>query len=527
MAKRKSSKTKAQNDPTVSEDKTSDPIDAKAEDAADLIIDGETLPADGETQQDAAELSAEDSVMAGTEGDDTLTSEEGTTPEIVEDSQAAESEDGTEDAAVTEAPSDSVVVGDGQDSLAGTEGADSIADHDADADKPDENTEDALADAETLADVDDNASALQENDTAAPALDEAVDDRKAEAEPAADTRPTKIHPTDAPYASPPPEQKPRTVFPMIVGGFVAALLGFVAARTGVVDSVLPGSQQAEAPAAEAPPPFDDSALTSAIDALTTRLNDLESTVSALPTAGETPASQPAPEVDLSKIEEDIKALSDQVKSLESQPVPEAPVPTEALDAALAELRQKASEQQAEIDKLLADQQNQIATAEKAAEATLARTAMTSIQTALNTGTPFEPQLSDLQNTGLVSVPDDLTGVAADGVPSLASLQESYPEAARAALYSARDAEKGSGLEGFLLQQLGARAVEPKEGSDTDAILSRMEAALRAGDLETVLAEAQALPEPAQAAMASWIEQAQTRHNAVSAANALAESLSAL
>jgi hypothetical protein len=57
---------------------------------------------------------------------------------------------------------------------------------------------------------------------------------------------------------------------------------------------------------------------------------------------------------------------------------------------------------------------------------------------------------------------------------------------------------------------------PREGDDPDAILSRVQAAVSSGDLETALAEISALPEGAQAEMADWIADAEAR-SAVTAA----------
>jgi hypothetical protein len=61
-----------------------------------------------------------------------------------------------------------------------------------------------------------------------------------------------------------------------------------------------------------------------------------------------------------------------------------------------------------------------------------------------------------------------------------------------------------------------RSLAPREGNDPDAVLSRAEAALAAGDLGTALAEAAALPEAGQAAMAGWVGLAAVRQAATAA-----------
>jgi hypothetical protein len=64
------------------------------------------------------------------------------------------------------------------------------------------------------------------------------------------------------------------------------------------------------------------------------------------------------------------------------------------------------------------------------------------------------------------------------------------------------------LTAFVQGQIGGRAVAPREGDDPDAILSRVQAAVSSGDLDTALAEISALPEGARAEMAAWIADAE-------------------
>jgi len=72
--------------------------------------------------------------------------------------------------------------------------------------------------------------------------------------------------------------------------------------------------------------------------------------------------------------------------------------------------------------------------------------------------------------------------------------------------------------------LGARSVAPREGDDPDAVLSRAEAAVRSGDLDTALTEIAALPDVAQSAIADWQANAETRLEAKSAADDLVQQL---
>jgi hypothetical protein len=68
--------------------------------------------------------------------------------------------------------------------------------------------------------------------------------------------------------------------------------------------------------------------------------------------------------------------------------------------------------------------------------------------------------------------------------------------------------------------VGVRALTPREGNDPDAILSRAEAALTAGDVAQALAEIATLPAVAQDALAAWRTQAQLRLDAQAALQAL-------
>ncbi|MEM6660423.1 MAG: hypothetical protein AAF625_20230, partial [Pseudomonadota bacterium] len=125
------------------------------------------------------------------------------------------------------------------------------------------------------------------------------------------------------------------------------------------------------------------------------------------------------------------------------------------------------------------------------------------------------------------ISDALTSVADTGVAPLAQLQASIADAAREALDAARAADDTGSVGAFFERRFGGRSIVPREGSDPDAVLSRVEAAVRAGDLETAISESSSLPEEAQSALGSWLEQAQQRHEAVMAADTLAQRLSAL
>jgi hypothetical protein len=167
-------------------------------------------------------------------------------------------------------------------------------------------------------------------------------------------------------------------------------------------------------------------------------------------------------------------------------------------------------------------------ADLSAKAALARSAATRIVAALDSGAAYEGALVDYRSATGAQVDASLADHAGTGVITLAALLESYPEAARAALAKARvdkvDDAQGSKLGNFLKNQLGARSVEAREGSDTDAVLSRAEAALRDGNLAGALTELDGLADGPKAELAEWRGQAETRLKATLAAEAMAQSL---
>ncbi len=233
----------------------------------------------------------------------------------------------------------------------------------------------------------------------------------------------------------------------------------------------------------------------------TRLESLESRAGSGDGAGLDPATV-----------EDLRAEMDAMRQLiEDQRGAQQEI---AAAAAAAEERLAAAE--AEAARLAAE-------AEAAAKAARARAALSHLRAALESGAPLAPVIEELSAAGL-TVPEALATLP-DGVPTLAALRDSFPEVARAALAVSLPATAGEGwqnrLGAFLQAQTGARSLAPREGSDPDAVLSRAEAALKAGDLPAALAELERLPPEGRAETADWEARAAARIAATEAADALA------
>ena len=306
-----------------------------------------------------------------------------------------------------------------------------------------------------------------------------------------------------------PQQRPSAL-PLVFGGIVAAGIGFAAAYI-----VLPQMGVLEQPGGR-------DALRADITAQGAAIETLRADLDAVGDADMGPLEQALADISaqLETVGDAISAQDARLGALENRPVGTGGT---VADSDLSALQSALDAQAAEIAALKNEEAARDAAARDSAEATLRRAALTQIRTALDTGSSFAPALSELDTSG-VAVPEALASVAADGVPSLSALQESFPAAARAALAAARaggETQEGGGVLSFLSTQLGARSLEPREGPGTDAVLSRAEAALREGRLGDALSEIDALPGAPSAEMDAWASDAKRRLEATEAVSALA------
>lgn len=428
---------------------------------------------------------------------------------------------------------------------------------------------------------------LPENDTGAGPLSSDADDRLAAdtpdmAEPATEAQPAPVAPPQVIKET--VVQRKGGFFPMLLGGLVAAVLGFGAAKYSNLP--LPGflpAPPADPFQAEARAALDAQA--SDVAALAERVDMVQASVAEIDLEPLT-AAVAGLEDSLATAQDAIAALGDQVAAfdsrltaIEKQPLAEALSPeavaayerelddlrqtletqrqaledtvtpaaitaieerlaeqAEALNTAvqpeavsalqdeIAALQTRLTEQDSALQDVAADTQEMIRRAEEQAALVRSVAAIADLGAAVQAGDPYAEPLSVMQENGL-SVPDVLVANAATGVPSQQSLTETFPALARRALSLARDsgampAEDGFG--GFLRSQLGARSVAPREGDDPDAVLSRAEAAVKAGDLGVALEELTSLPADVRAVFDDWTAQAELRADALSAAARLAQ-----
>lgn len=377
-------------------------------------------------------------------------------------------------------------------------------------------------------------------------------------------------PAREPEPTTPPATDTRTVVErrgpglgaLLVGGVVAAGLGYGAAYLGL----LPGRGSDDTSAQ----------IAAAIEAQSATLASLQDQVTGLASA-EPPAAPAMPELDLSPVLNELSglaerlegntasltALGERVGALEDRPVLTGSVDEDsaamaaaldqveqelgeerAANAAMAdELRTMAQEAQAAMDAAqaaIAEAEARaqdsvaasVAEAEARAEASIAaasaQAALSRVRIAMASGDPFADALSDIPDS--IEIPAALAEAAASGVPTLEELQARFPAAARDALPVAlrevsADGTAGDRAMAFLRGQFAGRAITPREGDDPDAVLSRAQAAVTSGDLDTALAEIASLnSEGAQAELADWVAAATRRTDADAALDTLATAL---
>ncbi len=319
----------------------------------------------------------------------------------------------------------------------------------------------------------------------------------------------KVAAATVPEPTPEPAQRTSIFVPLILGGLIAGGIGFGIAKITQtqIDSTIPNqiAQQANA-----------------LTGHESEVADLSSNAAALAT-------------ELTTLRAGLADVDARVTALENLPrgegvgsVPAIAAYETELDALRAQIADLTGVAQTELEAARAEAASIEENATAAARAAAGRAALARLQTGMENGAPLGAALADLEDAIGGSAPDALLA-AQDGVPTLVSLQDQFPEFARAALATARSegvsGEDTGGIGAFLRNQFDVRSVTPQEGATADAILSRAQAAVRAGRLSEALLEISALPEVARAEMSEWLAQAELRADAIAAVDILSTSLS--
>lgn len=391
--------------------------------------------------------------------------------------------------------------------------------------------EDATDSEETPSDAESEGSGASDATEDMDAADEGepVDTTVAGVVPA-QAEPVRTEPVAPPKPAPAPAP---SAFPLVLGGLIAGAAGFLIATFAVPEGWPNPPSDAPVVASDPETTARVESLSGELAALTERLDNLpEPTTEVVATEsvdltplidrldtieGETGGLRDA----ISSLEQAASELSARVDEIAERPAIVSPDGSAAMEAQLETFRRDldavTEAARAEIEEAQS-RASQIEAEAAAAAADAARNAaMADIRAALESGEPFADALGALGDA-----PDALTSVATEGVASMASLQNGFPDAARSALQEVQtvpeDASTADRMASFLRRHTNARSLAPREGDDPDAVLSRAEAALASGDVPAALAELDALPDDAKAALQDWIDAASARANAVAAMN---------
>lgn len=339
--------------------------------------------------------------------------------------------------------------------------------------------------------------------------------------PEPDQEPDLIEP--APTPDPAPAQKRGGFLPMLLGGVAAGAIGFGAASYLADPSLsfLTGG------------PSSADALNTRITAQDTKLAELNAAIpdpvdlGPVMTAvqanadGLKTATAKLAEAtrQMTEIEDKLTTLSARVIDLEKRPISEGVSDSaiKAYEDELDRLKIAMQAQRSDVESLIEEARKMEAEAAAASLETQQRAGLIRVLSVIEAGNGYADQLAALTATGL-QIPNVLSQNVA-GVASLSRLKSEFPAAARNALALSRG-DGNSSVGDFLRTQLGVRSLEPRPGSDPDAVLSRAEAALASGDLAKTLAEIDGLSDAPAGAMAEWRELAQTRLDVVTSATGL-------
>ena len=233
--------------------------------------------------------------------------------------------------------------------------------------------------------------------------------------------------------------------------------------------------------------------------------------------------------DLTELQKQLEEQAAKIAELEARPSidPEAAARVQALADEAQTLQEQIGGMASDVESRIAAVQEAAAKLqEETAESTRraqAVAAVASLQAALDKGVTAQEAQQTFSDAGM-----DAPEALQKDIPSLDDLQAGFGDASRAVLRMTRsDADTGGGnaLTNFLKAQTGARSVAPREGDDPDAVLSRANASVEAGDIAAALDEIQALPENARQvpAMAEWLAGAQAYNDAQAALSDLTTS----
>ena len=164
---------------------------------------------------------------------------------------------------------------------------------------------------------------------------------------------------------------------------------------------------------------------------------------------------------------------------------------------------------ADIESRVSSSEKESNRIKKLEEETAFKVKLLEIRDRVQKGMPFEDLIINfLDNSKLTK---ELKKIAPIGVTPLAELKSVFPQLARNSLQAIHkntlEVDTKKRLISLLKEKLGARSLVPREGSEPDAILSRVEALIKENRLEDALKQLNSLPTPGIKILSEWIEQA--------------------
>lgn len=197
-------------------------------------------------------------------------------------------------------------------------------------------------------------------------------------------------------------------------------------------------------------------------------------------------------------------------------------------AALAARDRSASRQAAELNARLEKLEN--GGGVEAGRRAAAALALSAVARATDNGEPFADELEVL--AGYIPQGREIATLrrySDTELPTAAQLEEAFLLAARDAL-AADGRDEAAGMFGKLSARAGnlisIRPAEPTAGDSAQAVISRAESFVDAGDIAAGVAELDALPDAARAGMADWVTLASSRVAVDQAIASLSQRLSA-
>lgn len=197
-------------------------------------------------------------------------------------------------------------------------------------------------------------------------------------------------------------------------------------------------------------------------------------------------------------------------------------------AALAARDRTASQQAAELNARLEKLEN--GGGVEAGRRAAAALALSAVARAADNGEPFADELEVL--AGYIPQGREIATLrrySGTELPTSAQLEEAFSLAARDAL-AADGRDEAAGMFGKLSARAGnlisIRPAEPTAGDSAQAVISRAESFVEAGDIVAGVAELDALPDAARAGMADWVALASSRVAVDKAIASLSQRLSA-